>query len=123
MSSARKACNDTTNQSLLYTMYQRGRVCDNNLRTNRQPRPHVLIQTWPISHRVPIIALKISKFQEANLPPGTMTPFGKTGQICLSTVLTVDDELQTVNISWLLNVMNIKTESINMDFVRDIFDI
>ena len=68
MSSARKAFNDTTNQSPVYTMYQRGWVYDNNLRTNHQPRLHVLIQTWPISRRVPIIALKDFKISRGESP-------------------------------------------------------
>ena len=38
-----------------------GRVDDSNLRTSHQPSPRALIQTWPISHRAPIIALKVFK--------------------------------------------------------------
>ena len=45
MTGARTACNDTTNQSRVHGVYQRGRIYDSNLRVNHQPSSCVLIQT------------------------------------------------------------------------------
>ena len=98
MTGARTACNDTTNQSPVYTIYQRGRIYDSNLQiTNRAPVYSFKLDQYPTELQLKIS--RFSRFQETNLPPGIMGTFRKTGLTCLSTVLTVDDELQTVNIS------------------------
>ena len=48
MTSARTACNDTTNQSPTNTVYQRGRVYDSNLRiTNRAPVYSFKLDQYP----------------------------------------------------------------------------
>ena len=39
---------------------KRGWVYDSNQRTNHQPSPRALFQTWPIPHRALIFALKIA---------------------------------------------------------------
>ena len=48
MTSARTACNDTTNQSRVHGVYQRGRIYDSNLRiTNRAPVYSFKLDQYP----------------------------------------------------------------------------
>ena len=85
---------------------KRGWVYDSNQRTNHQPSPRAVFQTWPIPHRALIFALKIA-FKRSHAEFSRYL-FLKTTWVCKTVslsgpivltqyFLTVDDELQTVD--------------------------
>ena len=106
---------------------KRGWVYDSNQRTNNQPSPHAVFQTWPIPHRALIFALKIA-FKRSHA--------GFSRYLLLTKLagyanLSVYRDLYWYNIFW-QSTMNSRLsicktswikKSIIMDFVRDIFDI